>query len=874
MAIRFTELNPITTPDDLDVFALTDFSEGDSVHITFANLRDSIVSEDTFEQYANELKNVIENTIANLDVSVSTANNATNLGGQPASYYLEYSNFTNAPAGLSDLTNDNRFVRFDGTYIVYDVEGGAVGSLSSDNVQEGETNLYYSDARVADFFDNNFGDYFTAFTETFDEGNPADSLFGTSAGFIETSGTGDERQSSKIRLTDTSVFENYTVGQTIRIYGATSSVTANKLESTTASFSIGTTFPSGTNVFEYKIASFNYVTGEIAPASATQSVSIGIPEDVPEGTSIYDSFNETFFIRLNLFNVGENQGILLYRKAPNTATFKLIYVMGPKDTSQGVFIDYYNYDWNSWTGKAADNSFSSIVHFPLTPPTESRRGWIDATITARTLSSTTLDLTLDKTVFINTSDTACQLAHNDTALIQTAINTAKNIGKRGLVMSSKRYVVDSISLPDEFGLQGTPNNTRITKLPWSGFTSEDGKLLKSATGTNALNLSIVGIDLDGNALNQILWDDSIESRANYLLDFGVNPIDVVVDKMRLFNPIGGGVYALIPVSMKFTNSEIKDSGLSDRYDYSPIIAGDGSDTIFNANIIRNFTDYCDFSVTDKGMVTNNIIENCGTGILVYGSRYLVSQPNVLIGPANEFIPAPDTLNSEYDSINIRLENSYLASGAYSSPVFAYQENGFDYALTADNSDGDLAEVTYGLDALKKDSATGIETIYATDVNDNVTLAPRAGLDASIGQFAFDISSVDVDQLTVGAYSYDNMANNEPDFVGFVWHAAFNREALSGEIANFQPTANNAVYENIVLENPANIGLGAEVIIRDHDSFSENGATGIITSLAEQQDGTAIISIEYDNTITSEGSAGTGTLNIIDRFVIAKGRILA
>ena len=59
-------------------------------------------------------------------------------------------------------------------------------------------------------------------------------------------------------------------------------------------------------------------------------------------------------------------------------------------------IDYLSFDYTSWSGKnATDNTFTNIVHFPLTSESVSRRGWVDKRIESIRQNTNSFDLTID-----------------------------------------------------------------------------------------------------------------------------------------------------------------------------------------------------------------------------------------------------------------------------------------------------------------------------------------------------------------------------------------------------------------------------------------------------------------------------------------------
>lgn len=895
--IKFSELTEIVTPDDNDVFALSDISSSESKKITYANLKTD-VTDNFLSNNVDEIIsfiNAYDDGTGDNGLIAETANNATNLNSLSASYYLEYDNFTNTPTNLSDFTNDNKFVRFVTTptnKLIYDSVVG-VADVSTSFVKEG-TNLYYTDQRVEDFFDANFAAYYALYSTSFEDGVIANSLSNVSGEFISTSGAGGNLQSATITITDTNLKVNFQVGQTIRVYGASNTLT-NKLDSNASSFSSlvrsgftdGTGGGQDTKDFHYKLAEFSYEYGETAPVSLKQTITVGIADPA----NVLESFNIDKFIQVNFTGVVSTRGILLYRAVTNVGLtpasddYKLIAVLGPKDLASFSYIDYYDFDYNSWSGKNENSSYPSanLVHFrsgetsATSPSITSRRGWTDATILEVNDTQSGFNVVLESSVFIDI-DKKCKISHNDTSRIQTAINAAQNAGLNTVALNPKEYIVEQLNIPDGFGLQGVNNITKLTKLPWSSSQNRPN-MIRSSNSSNATDISLVGFDVDGNSLNQVLYEDSTDVSTNYLINFGTDSSDIIVDGVRINKPIGGGIYVSRTRETKLVNSDIKDSGLTDRYSYSPIVADFGNSVIANSNVMRNFSDYADFSIGNKNVVLGNVFDNVGSGLFVYGSKFSTYENNVLVGPANEFIQQPDTLNSEYDSVNINLQNAYLASGQYTSPVLTYQENGLDYDLTANTSaevggtDGTLGEITYDVIALQK-SSLGVESIWVpTSPNntDAVTLVPRSGLLPQDGQFGFNISSNDVTKLTTGVLSYPTLYAINNDHVGLAWTATFNHEVKAGDVNPTVSIISTTVYQ-AEIANPEYIGVGSEVKLKDHGGDVPS-TIGIITSKSDNIDGTSTIQITYAGAnITTAGSGGT--INIIDRFVIAKGRIVS
>ena len=886
--IKFSELNPIISPSANDIFALSDIQSGESKHITLSNLRTAIVNSTIFSDNANSII-----TALNGDANTSNGLNASNIfhDGEyrNSDYFLDYTNLTNTPTvstDLSELTNSTGFLRIANSQISYIPTNGGRVNLTTSNLPEGN-NLYYTSERVTDYFDDNFGTYYTRFSATFDSGNISDSYTDTAGQFRNVLGSGEEIQSNTIRVTDTSRLNGYQVGQTLRVYGGSTTLNDIKLTQTNTTMTVsainfpttGTTFD-----FNYRIAEFDYATGEIAPSSAIRTVSIAVPSELPSGTTIYQAFNETYFNRLNFVATSSTRGILVYRNTPiDGIDYKLIAVLGPKEVGKGSWVDYYSVDYNDWTGKDTDNSYTNIIHFPLRAPLVSLRGWTDKTIQSivNTPGSGFIDITLDSSVYIN-SDSLCTIAHNDTNLIQTAINSNSNSGLKSIVLNPKRYVASFLSIPDNFGVSGTANITRVTRLPWSANISTTN-FVRTSSSSNARNISFIGIDFDGDATNQYLFSDSSASDANFMFDMGTDSIDVTFDKVRLLSPIAGGIYAPNHVNFKMVSSEIKDSGLSDRLDnlYSPLYLTNGTNLVVTGSRFQNFTDNIDASVTNKGVVTNNIIVNCGSGLFIYGSAFMSSEDNVIIGPANEFISTVDTLNSEYDSVNISLQNSYLSSGEFTSPSYKYQENGLDFNLTANttvernrggSANPSFANVFYNTFFVQK-NANGVEEIYES--NTGIVLNDRAGFDKTLGEFAFSIDANTVSDISNanGQYSYTTLKAANSLHEGIVYTANFEREVESGNLTSLSADPSGGDTAEFVANGKLKyVTVGSEVrLLSTTGTLNIPGTIGIVTALNTSASNDRI-SIQWSGS-TLNGNTATANINIIDRFVMAKGRII-
>ena len=971
MTKKFSELSSIITPANTDLFALSDVSETESKKITFTNLKSAIIDETTFD-YGSII------TKLNAYNPTSTGKNglfATKLyanstvGYQEGSYFLEYSNLAGKPTIPVDLTvstnNTVGFLRYNSDTNGIEWAGSSTVLMTSSNLPEG-TNLYYTDARAKANLVDNFAEQFNIYNSTFDQGDVRDSVYGLSVTFPSSSTqvSGGQQQSKTIRITGdaaSSIRAQFSVGQTLRIYGASTT-----FESTVATTSMTLSVQGFTEIsndkkvgtigatYSYKVSEFDYETGEISAASSAQTKTIYVPT-TGGANSVADQFNTSHFIRVNLGSVPADKGVAVYRRIGTTGDYKLSAVLGRKEIDAGSWIDYQAFDYNGWSGKnSTDNTYITSIHFPLTASSATRRGWVDKNITAITQNTTTFDMTIDDWVFINSPDGngeySAQICHNDTSIIQTAISNNSAIGKKSIVLNAKTYCTSQLSMPNNFGLVGTSYITKIRKLPWTGGEASalNGKFIIAQTATGAQSLSIVGVDIDGTAHDQFLWPDSTTINRNYLLDFGINCNSLLLDRVRITNAPAGGVYATSPIELKINTSEITDSGTTDRYEYSPLIADSGTDTMIVGNRFQNYTDYVDVSVTNKGIVANNVINNCGSGLFVYGSVFFVSSPNVLMGPAQEFLPTPDILNSEYDLINIDLSEAKAAGDDYDAPSHVYQENGaaFDLSATA----GSINDITHRAFYIQK-TAQGVEEVYGTtttagsfqvttpatrytiltlgttsqsqwntaagtsgvvySVGDTFNAAGvgagngtatsggvdtiqiidvPAGQDRTLGEFAFTIPVATVNAIkdASGAHSYSTLKAANSLHEGIGWSSTFRNEVSCGNIDGagtwtVDPIVGGAdpTYE-LTVNNMLYASVGKRVRFDSHTGFSNSGNvnTGTVESISTNG-ATSVVTIKFKGAGGGQVQASpvglvagaNGTLNIIDSFVMAQGRII-
>ena len=789
MAKKFTDLSTGTL-SDTDIFAIVD-TAGDQLNsrkITAQDISSYVYSSDEITGGLNNLKSALNGNAGTdnlLNASKVFYNDGVTSAFRDASYLLDWANTRNPPTiaeSNSQLKNDSNFSSLiDDGQQNYSLEvRNTVGSsavvqrVTTDHIQEGQ-NKYFNDANVETKIDERFPTLFQSFSDTFDSGNSKDSLQGVNGTWQNTIGADAGSQTSReVLISQVGVGANdFAENQVIRVYGGTSGSpvavdTAPGLVVSKNAFNdTGTANASGnTLTMNYRVAKFDTRTGRIGPRSGVQSQVISLA-GTTTSTDFLNAFDGDYYINLSLSGLNSTDGVLIYRKVGNSGTtMKLIAVLGPKDLADGNnnWKDYHTFDYVAWSGKSSeDNSYpSSLIHFPATIAespdatagghNEVLEGWSDLTVESSSDSGAgdgSFIVTFKTSATVNHPSgilgRACSLAHNDTTTINTAILSKIDpaIGIKSLSLNAKTYNVVTINIPNNFGLTGVAGLTKIRKLPWASYTfpSVDGsastQILQSPGITGATTITLDGVDFDGNAINQFLLADT---DGNRFIDFGVQTTDITFNKCKIQNVIGDGVYSSIPLRFKMNLSEISNGGLTDRYDITPLTIDSGINTVVTGNVIQNFTESVDATVTSEGVIANNVIKNVGAGLNIYGSTFLVTSPNVMMGPANEFLSTPDILNSEFDSINIsRASMQAVGTGQpFLSDDFVYQENGATYDLTQD-SIGTNAKVVFRTNLLAVDSDNNF-SIYGNEVGPGVKDINNTAMTATTTGGAADADS--------------------------------------------------------------------------------------------------------------------------------------
>ena len=689
-----------------------------------------------------------------------------------------------------------------------------------------------------------------------------DETFDTSAVVASTAATGTLTNSLTVPSADMPYFK---VGQKIRVFGASADATEQtNINMGVSATAVGFATPDGSGdevTFSYRVAQFDFTTGKISESVGPATVEI-------EQAGLL-TFNNSSNIQLVLARQSTNHGILLYRKIGAEANFSLIKVLGPKELSTALssisYTDYYDFDLVDWSNKTSGNTFneaSGVVHMPLTAPTTSKLGWFDTEIDAIDLVNNRVETTTS--FYAEATNT---VVIDDTVLIQAKIDAAKTQNRNSYTLENRTYFIKQLSIPSGFTLAGQGDQTRIRKQYWStDITTGSNAMITVDTETYATqeNISVKNLRLDGSHVNQYLAQDTTSAYLNYAIRIFGN--DILFENVELDNVIGGGIYAYNDVfseNLTVLNCEITNGGLTYSYDYSPLYASEARSVKIAHNTFRNYSDAVYVDAVSKGIVTPNVIDNCGAGLFAYGATKVVLSPNVLLGPANEFLQNPDVFNSEYDSVNIQIE----ANVDFNSPNYTYQESGVLFDFTANQ--GVLTPIINEL--IKTNNVEELDTDYSNTLSNNPYIQfTHSTEDLESGNFRFRIQQLNVNDLLQRA-NYATLFAANANSQGLIYRIVHTEYVPQNTIVGAGVQSPGGDYSVIV---SSTTGLTAGDIVRlvGHQTTpSVSGVNGTITTINTQNN---TVGIDFGSTLgdIQEPTGVGGSIALQNNFVVTKGKI--
>ena len=689
------------------------------------------------------------------------------------------------------------------------------------------------------------------------------------------------------------------------------------------------------NYYAYAIAQVDLNTGDVSPAR--------VQSDAPALNRNVDDLNEANY---NIINVirdgGGDKGILLYRGIfnndgtgaaaqnaidnfnDNSTEFKLIAVIGPKyfgsgDTSY-TFNDYGSYDVVVNSDRNIDGSFGpDEVHIPHTAPIQARQGWITAGIRPGGIDEGASTIEIDVPALYEDNDiNNIFLYHDDTIPLQNAINDAKDTGRNFLVIPGGTYLVTQLQVPDKFTLKGLADATVLHRQYWSteyitgvdylnGNTprpdrdSVRSSLIVGENYDGSLTSPLGMVDvffgdiiLDGAVKYQILNSpDDKNNDANDSVINGVNSQFLRLSNVKVRKSAGPALFAAGCENLTIDSCTFFDGGDSERFQTPVLIADEGDTTIVTGCVFRDFPGPLDFTSTNVLSVNACTIRNCASGIRIYGSSKTDVLNNLILGPADEYIPVPDFYDSDFNSVNfpiaIGIDNKM--------PTFQYVLTGVGYDLRANNTIKrvEVYRATRDVNGQEVVDLTSPITNGGNDWFQDVDVLAEGEndptkADPSIGQVRFGISAADTNQLELqyptGLDAYNiyravGIDYNAP--VGDDLNAVLGTGELSGTtyVVNCNETAHNAVIVGYYIKlighsyAPAPAPTFGERIWRVAAKTNLGGGDYQLSleSWEENASGDIKSSVSEGNTLSTVGpepTPGGGYFRIRNKFVMARG----
>ena len=655
---------------------------------------------------------------------------------------------------------------------------------------------------------------------------------------------------------------NFYVGEKVKVFGIStdsSTVAAPDIASMSA-VKVGTSTTIST--YRYWVAQYHLRNGKVGVSSQISPLD-GI------GMAAITNFNDTDNISLNLKRSDTNHGLLVYRQigvSTNINDAKLIGILGPKELGSNIsditWIDYGTFDQTEWSTRGTVNEYDSDqIHFPNIATTGQSRGWALDTIVSIGASY----IRLSGQYNIN-SDKVVKVVHDNTAGLSSAIDQAIADKQYSLDLPSGTYLTNKLIIPSGFTLKGNGKNTIIKTQYFAtdvtdgagNLLSLDGNIVGVGTNTTASDISIYDLTIDGNSGNNILFDGELD---NYIMYFD-NITSSMFKDIEIRNSPGHGLYLYNSSRVSIDNCSFVDGSISDRYSFTPLHTQESDTLRVNDCLFENYPGPVDLSVSSVVATGGNIIRNCGTGLRNYASSKIITTNNLILGPADEYIPSPDIYDSDFNSINLTIDRGVTFNG----PVLQYLENG----LPKDISSTKVSIVSAGIGTIVGQGTTN-ETLGNRFLNFNITTPDNGDYGRINGYIQLSLTSTQTATLGISsALGYNIIAKEYLTIpTGFTTYIGI-------ATGVFNTIGAGATQYTITLSDAnqfSGISTGDVIKLVNH-SVSPDLSFYELTIEAKINAGAADKRLRLTGFTTTSITNGsqTGYISIRNTFTIAKGRV--
>lgn len=700
-----------------------------------------------------------------------------------------------------------------------------------------------------------------------------------------------------LSIVDSSSFKE---NQKVKVFGASLAGSSEVDPTPAASASkIGTA--AETNNYYYWIAQYRFIDGKVAAATKISGF---------VSNAAVSDFNESINNALSLNRTSADYGLLVYRSIDqdDIDEAKLIDVLGPNElggASQSIpYIDYGTYANTEWSTKDATGSFtgaSGVVHFPLTAPAEDLEGWEFGTIKSVDDADT---ITLNEVFTLNT-DSTVQFVHDNTEGIQEFINQQRDLGLQRVSIPNGVYYTSKLTVPSNFEISGEGKQTVFKQIPWNfdywndtSKPEEKGNIFAPQEDF-PLNVFFRNMSVDGNFVNNVRFETVNNTASTYLISMSDGE-DLTFSNIEVRNSVGGGIWAYKAKYLRLQDTEMLNGGGVSYIgnELSPLYASEGEYLTITNNVFENFLSPVDISVSRISSVVGNTIRNCGSGLLIYGSAHLLSSPNLLMGPDNEFLPSPDTYDSDYNSININPEIGV----DYESPEMLYVESNVPAYLGSTDRNGvpgsgvvlssDIRVLTKlnNSEILKADS----EFNYTNNSSGNpifeFTTSDVGDKGRENGYFQFEITSANTFEIPTLAdliTTHSSSLVSGEQIMGLAYRIfattylyVDENERIDIASSEFSTDTSGDVLATITLDDPNEyskfiVGQTAKVFGHSSTPDINSAESTIIDKIEAGLDRKIVLQLPESFTLPGSPVDGTNTgyITVRKSFTIAKGRII-
>jgi hypothetical protein len=671
------------------------------------------------------------------------------------------------------------------------------------------------------------------------------------------SGTGSI-VSSKLRVSGISTAK-FAVGEKVKLFGVTLASDSTSIANVPAGCSfakVGST-TSGTT-YRYWLAQYDYRNGkvgassQIAPTGGVTMTTLG-------------NFNDLDHISLTIARTETTSGILVYR-SENSATIgnaKLVAILGPKELGGGTsgisWKDYGSYERTEWSSKTAKNEFDDDqIHFPNIASATAKKGWaIDSIVS---IGSGFIGVNNNYT--LNSTPTV-KVVHDNTYAFTEAINESVVGDINALILPGGTYLVQSINIPTGFTLKGDGRSTIIKQQYFANdLTDGGGNSLslngKLISGIGTANITLQNLTIDGNNTNNILFDGEIDNYLVYLENISSS----LISDIEIRNSPGNGLYVYNSNRLLLQGSSFVDGGLTDRYPFYPINAQESEVLRINNCLFENYSGSVDVSVTSIASINGNIIRNAGTGLRLYAASKVNTSNNIILGPSDEFVPTPDIYDSDFNSVNITVQKNIN----FTSPVFLYLENG-----QAKNLSSSQVSITAGIGTIINIGLSS-ESLGTKFLNFNIPTADAGTFGRENGYVQLTLNSGQTNTLGIGSILGYEIIGTE--FLTIPVGLTTSVGISSGTWNTIGAGATNYTVTLSDFNQFSGISTGDVVKLVNHSVTPDLSSTELtVESKTVINSATKTLRLRLPSSVTSvtNGNA-TGTINIKNTFIIAKGRV--